>query len=186
MPAPCLRRLKAHRDTNFTGGFAIYLWVADKLSLGIGHQVSCYKSLVNRNDVHSMKSMNKNTLLLCLVLGYLVAVVTPAWPQATSQVSADNTKVNKQDNNNPEPTADQQKNNRSDLQIARQIRQSLSQDKSLSTYAHNVKVISENGKVTLKGPVRSEDEKQAVLSKAAQIAGENNVNDKVTVAPKRD
>jgi hyperosmotically inducible periplasmic protein len=83
----------------------------------------------------------------------------------------DNTKVNERDRATNEPTADQQKNNRTDLDMTKNIRKSIMDDKSLSTYAHNVKVISQNGTVTLKGPVKSDDEKKAVLSKAVAVAG---------------
>jgi hyperosmotically inducible periplasmic protein len=55
------------------------------------------------------------------------------------------------------------------------------EDKSLSTYAHNVKIISQNGMVTLKGPVRSEEEKAAVESKAAEIAGKDKVTSQLEV-----
>jgi len=81
-------------------------------------------------------------------------------------------------------TADQQKENRSDRETTRQIRRAIVKDKSLSTYAHNVKVISENGMVTLKGPVRSEEEKQAVESKAAEVAGQDKVQSEIQVANK--
>lgn len=74
-------------------------------------------------------------------------------------------------------TADQQPANKSDTEITREIRRSIVSDKSLSTYAHNVKVITQNGAVTLKGPVNSDDEKQTVASKAAQVVGGS---DKVT------
>ena len=57
-------------------------------------------------------------------------------------------------------------------------------DKSLSTYAHNVKVITQNGQVTLKGPVRSDDEKRAIEAKAAEIAGENKVTSELGIKPK--
>ena len=60
-------------------------------------------------------------------------------------------------------------------------------DKSLSTYAHNVKFIVRNGVVTLRGPVRSEEEKNAINAKAAQIAGASDVKDvkdEITVMPK--
>jgi hyperosmotically inducible protein len=83
----------------------------------------------------------------------------------------DNSKVNKQDRAAGQPTADQQKNNRSDLDLTKDIRRSIMEDKSLSTDAHNVKVISQNGTVTLEGPVKSEDEKKAILSKAVSVAG---------------
>ncbi len=66
----------------------------------------------------------------------------------------------------------------------KKIRKSIMDDKTLSTYAHNVKVIAQNGKVTLKGPVRSEEEKRAVEQKAAADAGDGNVVSELTVKPK--
>ena len=54
-------------------------------------------------------------------------------------------------------------------------------DKSLSTDGHNVKIISTNGKVTLRGPVRSEVEKRAIEEHARKYAGEGNVTNEVTV-----
>jgi osmotically-inducible protein OsmY len=57
-------------------------------------------------------------------------------------------------------------------------------DKSLSTYAHNVKIITQNGRVTLKGPVRSEDEKKTVEAKATEVAGENKVTSELDIKPK--
>jgi osmotically-inducible protein OsmY len=99
-------------------------------------------------------------------------------PQATNP---DNTKMNAQDRDKASPTADQQKDNRSDREITQQIRQSLMNDKSLSTYGHNVKVITQNGQVTLKGPVRSDDEKKAIEAKATEIAGENKVTSELNI-----
>ena len=64
----------------------------------------------------------------------------------------DNTKVNKQDRAPGAVTADQQKENRSDRDLTQQIRKSVMADKSLSTYAHNVKIIAQNGTVTAQGP----------------------------------
>jgi osmotically-inducible protein OsmY len=93
-------------------------------------------------------------------------------------------KVNERDRSKDEPTADQQKDNRSDQDITQQIRQSIMKDKSLSTYAHNVKIITQNGQVTLKGPVRSEDEKKTVEAKAAEAAGENKVTSQLDIKPK--
>ena len=97
---------------------------------------------------------------------------------------ADNTSINKRDRQKDEPTADNQKDNAADRERAKNIRRAIVQDKSLSTYAHNVKVISEHGTVTLKGPVRSEDEKRAVESKAAEIAGHDNVKSEISVVSK--
>lgn len=92
-------------------------------------------------------------------------------PATSGQQPADNTKMNQRDRNQNEPTADQQKENSSDRALAQQVRRALVKDKSLSTYAHNIKVIAQNGVVTLKGPVHSDQEKQAIESKAAEVAG---------------
>ena len=79
--------------------------------------------------------------------------------------------MNQRDRNQNEPTADQQKENSSDRTLAQQVRRALVKDKSLSTYAHNIKVIAQDGVVTLKGPVHSDQEKQAIEAKAAEVAG---------------
>jgi hyperosmotically inducible protein len=124
---------------------------------------------------------------LCVLLLLIASV--PAWTQDTApppQAVGDNSKVNQQDRSTAEPTADQQKNNKTDLEITRDIRRSLMNDKSLSTYAHNVKIVTQHGKVTLKGPVRSDNEKDAVEAKAVQVAGKTNVTDQMTVVPKND
>ena len=57
-------------------------------------------------------------------------------------------------------------------------------DKSLSTYAHNVKIIAEDGNVTLKGPVRSEREHQKIDNIAFQVAGQDNVQDDISIKSK--
>src|SRR5258708_28341983 len=90
---------------------------------------------------------------------------------------ADNTKVNKRDRSSGEVTADQQKANAADRRLTKTLRQSVIADKSLSTYAHNIKIISQNGAVTLKGPVKSDDEKKAIVAKAVAVTG---TGDRVT------
>jgi hyperosmotically inducible protein len=97
---------------------------------------------------------------------------------------ADNTKLNERDRNANEPTADRQKENRSDREITQQVRKAIVKDKSLSTYAHNVKVITQNGMVTLKGPVHSEEEKKAIEAKAAEVAGQDKVTNQLDVKSK--
>jgi hyperosmotically inducible periplasmic protein len=106
--------------------------------------------------------------MLAIVLG--VASLGAQNTDSTG-VKPDNTKVNRQDRNANQPTADQQKNNATDLDLTKNIRRSIVEDKSLSSYAHNVKVISQNGTVTLKGPVKSEAEKSAIVPKAVSLAG---------------
>jgi hyperosmotically inducible protein len=67
--------------------------------------------------------------------------------------------------------------------MTRKIRRALTQDKSLSTYGHNVKIVTQNGVVMLKGSVRSEVEKKAIEAKATEIAGDNNVTCNLDVKP---
>jgi hyperosmotically inducible protein len=111
------------------------------------------------------------------------------WALASAQDSPstqpDNTKMNQRDRNSNEATADQQKMNSSDRETTKQIRQAIEKDKSISTYGHNIKVVTQNGMVTLKGPVRSEEEKKAIEAKAAEIAGGDKVTDQMDVKPKQ-
>jgi len=107
--------------------------------------------------VDDMKEVLKVMLSACVVACWLTIASPPAVGQNASAPAPDNTKTNQRDKSRTEPTADQQKENQSDREMARQIRRSIVQDKSLSSYAHNVKVISQDGMVTLKGPVRSDE-----------------------------
>ena len=88
-------------------------------------------------------------------------------------VSPDNSGANTAHSN----TADQQSEASSDRMLTKKIRQALIADKSLSTYGHNVKIITKDGSVTLKGPVHSEEEKQTIATKTESIVGSP---DKVT------
>ena len=98
--------------------------------------------------------------------------IGPVYAQATDDTTKpDNTSVNKRDRNPGEATADQQKMNAADRALTAKIRKSVVADKSLSTYAHNVKIISQNGTVTLKGPVHSDDEVTSIMAKASEVAG---------------
>ena len=112
-----------------------------------------------------------------VVAGVLIAPLS-----AMSQTPADNTKVNTRDRAKTAVTADQQKENGTDRELTQKIRHALMQDKSLSTYAHNVKVIAQHGQITLKGPVRSDDEKRTVEAKATEVAGAGHVTNQISVA----
>jgi hyperosmotically inducible periplasmic protein len=109
-----------------------------------------------------------------------VLILSPA-NTAGAQMAADNTKVNQRDRQPSQPTADQQLNNRSDMEITRQLRKAIVSDKSLSTYAHNIKIITKGSKVTLKGPVRSADEQKSIEAKATEIAGAGNVTSDISI-----
>jgi hyperosmotically inducible protein len=110
---------------------------------------------------------------------------TPVQAQSTdAPPKPDNTAVNKRDKNSGEATADQQKMTAADRELTVKIRRSIMADKSLSTYAHNVKIISQDGTVTLKGPVRSDDEVTSIVSKATDATGSGDkVVNQLSVAP---
>jgi hyperosmotically inducible periplasmic protein len=100
--------------------------------------------------------------------------------QSSDAKKPDNSAMNKGD----ELTADQQKMNATDRGITAKIRKSIMADKSLSTYAHNVKIISQDGTVTLKGPVRSDDEVKTIVNKATDVTGSaDKVVNQLTIQP---
>jgi len=128
-----------------------------------------------------MSKYSSSLRLPATVVGSLVLALAPAF----AQTAPDNTKANKGDKNDSAATADKQKMNATDRKLTQQIRKAVMADKSLSTYAHNVKIVSQNGTVTLRGPVRSEEEKHTIAAKAAEVAGgAEKVTDEMSVAPK--
>lgn len=126
--------------------------------------------------------MKKYLSALGASLFFVVSVLAGPLPQE-QHAAPDNAAANQGDASKGATTADEQKMNPADRETTRKIRSALMKDKSLSTYAHNVKIITRDGKVTVKGPVRSEDEKAAIEAKAMTVAGTDNVTDKLTVAP---
>jgi hyperosmotically inducible periplasmic protein len=78
-------------------------------------------------------------------------------------------------------TADNQKENTSDRETTQKVRQAIVKDKSLSTYAHNVKIITQNQRVTLKGPVQDESERDKVAAVAGKVVGPENVDNQLSV-----
>ncbi len=117
-------------------------------------------------------SQHRFAVLAAILAGGLAVQIAPA------QTQPDNTGVNK---NDTAVTADTQKNNQGDRYPTQQIRKAVIADKTLSTYGHNVKIISQEGTVTLKGPVKSEDERKNIVAKAEQIAGAGKVTDQLSV-----
>jgi hyperosmotically inducible periplasmic protein len=131
-----------------------------------------------------MHLSNIPKIRLTLVALLASSVVTNLVAQSTDTKKPDNSAVNKGDQNPGAVTADQQKMNAPDGALAAKIRRSIMADKSLSTYAHNVKIIVRDGTVTLKGPVRSDSEVQSLISKATDIAGSpDKVMNQMSVAP---
>ena len=110
-------------------------------------------------------------------------LLLPVCSAAAQQPPADNTKVNTRDRAKGAKTADQQKENTNDREITQKIRRALMDEKSLSTYAHNVKIVTQAGDVTLKGPVRTAEEKKIVEAKAIEVAGAGHVTNQISIAP---
>jgi hyperosmotically inducible periplasmic protein len=95
--------------------------------------------------------------------------------------AADNSGVNVRDRNPAAMTAGEQSNAKSDVELTREIRRAVMKDDSLSMTAHNVKIITANGAVTLRGPVNSEQEKTVIGKKAEAIAGSDKVDNELEV-----
>jgi hyperosmotically inducible periplasmic protein len=127
-----------------------------------------------------IKSQRLLLALGSLALGASLMAMPVPRNQDNQQTAPDNTKKNKDQTS---PTADQQKVNPTDRAITQKIRKAVHDDTSLSTYAHNIKIIAQDGKVTLRGPVRSEDEKSNLQAKAVAVAGRENVTNQLEVAP---
>jgi osmotically-inducible protein OsmY len=134
-----------------------------------------------------VKNLRHKRIAVAMALGLLVSQGAARIAAAQDQPPAtDNTKTNKRDRSKTAPTADQAKNTVNDREIMQKIRKAVVGDKSLSTYAHNVKIISQDGKVTLKGPVRSEEEKTKIVQMATEVAGAGNVTDETTIVPEKN
>jgi osmotically-inducible protein OsmY len=118
---------------------------------------------------------------VCASLLFSAALVASPGYVQDQNAAPDNTKVNKQDREQAQPTADQGKNNTSDRDIAAHIRRDVVKDKSLSSYGHNVKIVADHGKVTLKGPVHSDEEKRAIEDHARKYVGDGNIDSQMTV-----
>jgi hyperosmotically inducible periplasmic protein len=101
--------------------------------------------------------------------------------QETVPIVPDNSGVNIRDRDARPMTAGQQSNATSDVNLTRKIRRAVIRDPSLSMLAHNVKIVSANGSVTLRGPVKTEQEKTVIASKAQAIAGADKVDNQLEV-----
>jgi peptidoglycan hydrolase-like protein with peptidoglycan-binding domain len=96
--------------------------------------------------------------------------------------SADNSGKNVRDRQNSTMTPGDQSNAKSDMAITQAIRKAVVADKGLSTNAHNVKIITKNGVVTLRGPVKTAEEKNTIAAKAEGAAGVKSVDNQLEIA----
>ena len=119
----------------------------------------------------------KNTLLvLACLTGLSLAAIA-----ADEKTNPDNTAINQRDRSGDTKTSGDQSNSSSDLKVTQAIRQALMKDDMLSTTAKNIKVITENGQVTLRGPVKNVQEKARVDQLAKSAAGGANIVDQLDV-----
>jgi hyperosmotically inducible protein len=125
----------------------------------------------------------KLTQVLVISVGVLCSAVALA--ETAAPKAPDNTAVNSRDANGNTLTAgDQSKGTQWDVELTRKIRQMVTADKSLSTDAHNVKIVTLHGVATLRGPVRSLEERKKVASLAAKVNGVASVRDELEITPR--
>ena len=109
--------------------------------------------------------------------------ITTEYPTTnTDPVEPDNTGVNVRDRDDESRTPIDQNENAADIEITASIRSKVV-DTEMSVAAQNVKIITQDGKVTLRGPVRSDEEKQSVEDIAKGVAGTDNVDSQLEVDP---
>jgi len=103
-------------------------------------------------------------------------------PSQPAAVAADNSGRNERDRNDATKTAGDQAENEADRTISQNIRQAIGKDDTVSTNGKNAKIITVDGTVTLRGPVKSEKEKTNIGAKAQQIAGVKSVDNQLEIA----
>ena len=123
----------------------------------------------------------KKIALTLVLSSALLGLGTMAMAQDSKPVAPDNSAVNVRDRDPNAMTAGEQSTAKSDVELTREIRRAVVKDRSLSMLAHNVKIVTANGSVTLRGPVKTEEEKAAIASKAQQIAGADKVDNQIEV-----
>jgi osmotically-inducible protein OsmY len=127
--------------------------------------------------------MKSITLLLLSMVLMVGCSKNPSEDKQVSQtVAPDNSGRNVRDRDNQTKTPGDQSENDADRTITQKIRQAITADDSLSTNAKNVKIITNDGTVTLRGPVKSEKEKSDIEAKAKQVAGVKRVDNQIEVA----
>jgi len=120
----------------------------------------------------------KRTLL---ALACLSALSLAALADDNEKTKPDNTATNERDRSSETKTSGDQSNNSADLKITQAIRQALMKDRELSTTAKNIKVITANGQVTLRGPVKSAQEKAKIDQIAKSATGGAKIDNQLDV-----
>lgn len=122
-------------------------------------------------------------LLVTLGLVTIQAQITPS--KESAKIEADNTGKNKRDREAKKLTADDQaKASRADEEITRRIREELTRNDELSSYAQNVKIITMGGIVTLRGPVKTQQERDWIVNAAQKVSGVRTIQNELEVNKK--
>jgi hyperosmotically inducible protein len=132
------------------------------------------------------KKMRKRALLFSaslLVGGFLVPLgSSSAQTDVSAAPAADNSAMNQRDRGHETLTPMDQSSKPTDVNMTREIRRAIVKDDQLSMDAKNIKIITVDGAVTLRGPVKTEQETADIAAKAAQLAGDSNVHNQLEVA----
>ena len=123
---------------------------------------------------HDRRDLPRRVLSTCAGLALACAPVALASAQQPD---------NSRSNQGQHTTAESQSSHTSDRELTAKVRRTLIHDKNLSTYGHNVKIITRDGAVTLKGPVHSTEEKQAIVADAAGVVGQDKITDQLSIKP---
>jgi hyperosmotically inducible periplasmic protein len=138
-------------------------------------------------DVNRGIEVLATAIVVALLFGGTGLAVSPGSDEmgkddAATQQPADNSGRNVRDRAGTAPTADQQSNNAGDMKVTQSVRRAVVADKSLSTNAHNVKIITHDGVVTLRGPVKNEGEKGKIEVKTRAVPGVKRVDNQLEIA----
>ncbi|PYK48175.1 MAG: hyperosmotically inducible protein [Verrucomicrobia bacterium] len=120
----------------------------------------------------------KRTLL---VLACLSALSVAAFAAEDEKTNSDNTATNERDRSGETKTSGDQSNSSADLKITQAIRQALMKDDQLSMTAKNIKIITANGQVTLRGPVKTAQEKSKIDQLARSAASGAKIENQLDV-----
>jgi hyperosmotically inducible protein len=163
------------------------LGVVSSVQMSISGRVETTSAPIPSHQPIVNKSMKR--ILIPLFASILIAyssqgqqvTPTPRDPAASDSTEGDNTKRNSSEQNKNTDTAEKQSNSKDDLALTQKIRQAVIKDGSLSMNAKNVKIIAKDGKITLKGPVDSQQEMDTIATKAGETAGKDKVDNQLEV-----
>ncbi|HEY9730893.1 MAG TPA: BON domain-containing protein [Drouetiella sp.] len=118
--------------------------------------------------------MKRMTLAIAISLLSLNCLAPQVYAEG---INADNTKKNSKAVSGEKPTAQNQSNEKSSVERSAELRRAIMKKKGLSVNAQNVKLIDENGKLTLRGPVDSAKEKNIIEDLAKNCYGKDYVSE---------